>query len=78
VTELRREREATGLSLYDVPRRMPVSTLRWAAIEAGLATPTDVELRDFAEHVKGQPAAPSTAPWANTATSPTSPRSRAA
>lgn len=76
MTEYRREREAAGLSLYDVPRRMPVSTLRWAAIEA-LATPTAAELQDFAEHVKGQPAAPSTGPWANTATYPTSPRSHA-
>ena len=42
---------AAGLSIYEVPRRMPVSTVRWARIESGLVTPTEAELADFERHV---------------------------
>ena len=58
--ELRSAREAAGLSLYDVPRRMPVSTTRWARIEAGVDKPTPRELADFEVLVKNVAAAPST------------------
>lgn len=50
---LRAAREAAGLTLYDVPRRMPVSTVRWARIEAGLDAPTPDELADFDRYVLG-------------------------
>jgi transcriptional regulator with XRE-family HTH domain len=76
--ELRSAREAAGVTLYEVPRRMPVSTLRWHRIEAGLDAPTAQELADFEQVVKSPATAASTPAWANTATSPTSPRSRAA
>lgn len=49
--QIRAARESVGVSLYDVPRRMPVSTVRWAMIEAGIATPTAAELDDFERHV---------------------------
>ena len=49
--QLRAAREAAGLKLYDVPRRMPVSTVRWARIEAGICAPTEAELADFERHV---------------------------
>lgn len=45
--QLRAARESAGLSIYDVPRRMPVSTVRWARIEAGAEAPTETELADF-------------------------------
>ena len=45
--QLRAARESAGLSIYDVPRRMPVSTVRWARIEAGICAPTEAELVDF-------------------------------
>ena len=45
--QLRAARESAGLSIYDVPRRMPVSTVRWARIEAGICAPTEAELADF-------------------------------
>ena len=50
-SDLRAAREAAGLSLYDVPRRMVVSTLRWHRIEQGLDTPTEAELAEFEHHV---------------------------
>ena len=49
--DLRTAREAAGLSLYDVTRRMVVSTLRWHRIEQGLDTPTEAELAEFEHHV---------------------------
>lgn len=49
--QIRAARESVGLSLYDVPRRMPVSTVRWARIEAGIVAPTPAELDDFERHV---------------------------
>lgn len=49
--QIRTAREAAGLSIYEVPRRMPVSTVRWARIESGLVTPTEAELADFERHV---------------------------
>lgn len=45
--QLRAARESVGLSLYDVPRRMPVSTVRWARIEAGVDAATSDEIADF-------------------------------
>lgn len=45
--QLRAARESVGLSIHDVPRRMPVSTVRWARIEAGADSPTEAELADF-------------------------------
>ena len=45
--QIRAAREAAGLSIYEVPRRMPVSTVRWARIEAGTDAPTEAELADF-------------------------------
>lgn len=47
MTEYQRQREAAGLSLYDVPRLMQVTTVRWAYIEAGHVVPTEAEARDF-------------------------------
>ena len=58
--EISSARAAAGLSLYDVPRRMPVSIVRWYRIEQGLETPTESELRDFAQVVNKAPAAAST------------------
>lgn len=49
--QIRAARESTGLRLYDVPARMPVSTVRWAMIEAGVAVPTSAELLDFERFV---------------------------
>ena len=72
--ELRHAREAAGVRLYDVPRRMPVSTVRWHRIEQGLDEPTAAELADFERFVKRPPRAASTPGWDNIATSPTSPR----
>ena len=71
--ELRDERVAAGLSLYEIPRRMPVSVLRWHAIELGLLVPTAAELAEFELHVKRQPPSASmSAAWESTDTSPTS------
>lgn len=58
--EISSARAAAGLSLYDVPSRMPVSIVRWYRIEQGLETPTESELRDFAQVVNKAPAAAST------------------
>lgn len=58
--ELRSAREAAGLSPYDVPRCMPVSTIRWARIEAGVDRPTPAELADFEVMVKNAAAPAST------------------
>ena len=70
--ELRSARVAAGLRVYDVPRRIPVSTIRWHRIEHGLAEPTEAELADFERFVKTPPRGASTPGWDSTATSPTS------
>lgn len=49
--QLAASRAAAGVTLYEVPRLMPVSTVRWHRIEQGIVEPTPQELADFERFV---------------------------